>query len=97
MTELNSCPFCGGEPSSHGYSVTCDGCGAQVIAPAGTADRIKGRAKVLKAWNKRHIPAITDEDVERAWAGYIDTKNNGQTPIDAVRAALTAFIKGLNQ
>ncbi len=71
--------------------IHCDN--SQCLAEPSTLGNTRGDAEA--AWNQRHTPEITDEDVERAndayWLARYKNDDKG-----SIRAALTAYLKGLN-
>ncbi len=111
-TPLKPCPFCGGpgilkwdRGASTVHWIECETCGAKGQWAHG-AHGGSGEDQ----WNTRHIPAITDEDVERAAEIAWNSGNNKRklaasvwtyvSPAiqenwrNDVRAALTAYLEG---
>lgn len=107
-TPLKRCPFCNGEAhilekihlTPPGFSPECinEKC---LVHPL--AREYQTKEDAIAAWNTRHIPAITDEDVERAMVAHAAfTKGPPVMPspfyvppnTTAVRAALTAHREG---
>ncbi len=91
------------------YWVCCASVNQKSVAPgcfgAGpSTHHTADKSGVIAAWNTRHTPAITDEDVERAAAAMFrnlrqqnwkDAPANSRTQyLFQARAALTAYEKG---
>ena len=99
-TPLPLCPFCGVQPDVSPYrhgnvsrSISC----INLSCPVMPCAHGETRAEAIERWSQRHIPAITDEDVNRAIvAGHqpVGTGNISK-PRGWMRAALTAYREGL--
>ncbi len=64
-TPLKPCPFCGGEAKIIPSPTSSNICCGNVVCLVSPLIIGGSYPKAEAAWNTRHVPEITDEDVER--------------------------------